>query len=1406
MKVLYRIITVFTIFSAVFIRMADAQTAPQIQEVPEWVIELNKPDPDPEKVISLYEAYYRENVFVKNFYTQQYKRWLRGIAREINRTKEEDRTYLRKTKESRQLRNAQWSCIGPYDWDHDAAGRSYAPGSAHVYTVEQSVSQPDVLYAGTATTGLWKSTDRGLQWQPLTYDLLVSQVYAIEIDYTDPDVVYVSMFNSVYKTTDGGSTFNPTGDNTFRNLNLFVKDIRMHPTNTQMVFACTDNGLYRTSDSGQNWTQVQSGDFLEVEFHPTNPNTIYATRKSGDNTQFFRSVNGGTSFSITGTGWPVVTGSDHQRRTEIAVSPDLPNNVFALCTGSANGGSGLYGVYTSTDQGLNWTFRCCGPQPAGPPSISNPNLMGWSDDGTDDGGQYYYDLAFAVSPTNADSVFVGGVNLWISANRGNSFVCPAKWSHPDKTGYVHADIHDIHYYTHTHEIWLACDGGIFYSNDNGITFERRTVGIEGTDFWGFGQGWWHGDIMLGGAYHNGTMLKENDVYLNDWICTDGGDGTLGFVNPGLEKQVYSWFDIKELQSDRNVAPVTRTFQYKPNNSYITGKSSDLLVDPRYFTHWLTGNGTKLYKTKDNGYSFHEIHDFGEDVASMAQSWSDPDVIYVCTFSSWWGLKRIYRTTDGGNQWTEITPSSGMVNGNTWIPYDIEVDHNDPQKIWVARTSMYDSQINGFTLYYSNNGGDTWQNISGSGLNGHSPTSIYHQKGSDGGLYVGTRRGVFYKDNSLSDWTLFNNELPASTHSTRLEGYYRKNKIRNATNRSVWESTFYSESEPQAYPSAVTDSIFCAKDSVQFVDHSVVSDDNVTWSWSFPGGSPSTSDIRNPKVHYSSSGTYDVTLTVSDIHGTSTRTFTDFIIVADECAIDTVPGLALRAENSRKHGLVQNIGLEEVDSLTVTAWIYPLGTQPEYSGIFMGDGPSAAGLNFKNGLQLAYHWPGGQWGWNSNIFVPENQWSFVALVVTPSGITLHCNEQSATHQFTLTPTDIPSFRIGSYRNWTDRNMNGWIDEVGIYDRPLSAEEIRLRRHLTRYPDSDTSLIAYYQFNGSGSNDYDKVGTHHVLLTNNAQKTPSDAPVGGGKSMVIDIDSGGLKDFSDAGMQMYFPDTGIFPNGPVVVSQLNVDPNILPPTNFPSDKYWIINNYGSNSTFTRLDSLKIFDSGNIFGGCGIASYHLYQREENSHENTWIRKGNPVDYSPFPESEVIFHHEVQLIQDGQLYVANSGFHNPQITELCNGVDDNCNGEADEEVELIVTRVQDSGYGHLRNLLNCVTSGDTITFLAGIDTIYLDSPLLFDRDVHILGHDNNPVTCMLDMDASSFLQSDYGMKINDNTHVSFEWLNIHQQGNSETKPVVVNFGNWSLVNCNFSGSPHPVIVNENNATLHIEGQTVLE
>ena len=337
--------------------------------------------------------------------------------------------------------------------------------------------------------------------------------------------------------------------------------------------------------------------------------------------------------------------------------------------------------------------------------------MGWDDGGQDDGGQYYYDLAFAVDPANANKLSVCGVQRWVSTDGGITFTCPAKWSHSNKVDYVHADIHDIRYYGN--EIWAACDGGIFYSNDGGATFNKRIFGISGTDFWGFGAGGWTGsEVMLGGAYHNGTMLKDNNVYTNGWVCTDGGDGIRGFVHPQYDRRALSDYGYKTLSGDRTVANGNATWSKQPNGSYITGESSELAWHPNLVNTAFLGNGTALWRTDDNGTSFTMVREFGEKVTSIEVAFSDPNTLYVCTYLGWWDTKKVWRSIDGGVNWTDITPTSAQLNGNTWVPYDIAVSATDPQTIWLCRTSQYGNSpnLNGYVVYKSVNGGTTWANI------------------------------------------------------------------------------------------------------------------------------------------------------------------------------------------------------------------------------------------------------------------------------------------------------------------------------------------------------------------------------------------------------------------------------------------------------------------------------------------------------------------------------------------------------------------------------------------------------------------------------------------------------------------------------------------------------------------------
>jgi PKD repeat protein len=1183
---------------------------------PDWVREMYREGADIGAVHAAYRSFFEKNPFRKNSHTQYFKRWLRAYSRlpyapgadaeTVRLAQREQEDFARRSTELGILRGptAVWTCVGPFDFDKEAASRSYAAGSAHFYTVEQSASAPGILYAGTATAGVWKSTDKGLSWVDVTPQLALGSVLALEIHPANPDVVLFGADGKLYQSLDGGQTWsiNRSGLGT-------VTEIVLQPGNPQVVMIACETGFYRSVNAGATWNTLFTGPFQEIEFHPSDPNIVYAIRQVNAGTYFYRSTNGGASFvGIGGTGWPQPAAGEEQLRTEIATTPADPDRVYALCTGVANGGTGLYGIYVSYDQGLTWTFRCCGPGPGGQPSPTNLNLMGWDDAGQDDGGQYYYDLALDASDTNADSVMVGGVNLWISADAGATWNCPSKWSHSYKPNYVHADLHDIRYYGA--DIWVACDGGLFYSNNGGTTFDRRQLGIAGTDFWGFGMGAKDPGVMLGGAYHNGTMLKDNSTYLNGWLCTDGGDGIRGYVNPGKPRVAYSDYDKKFLPGDRNTPIPATGYDKKPNASYIIGESANMVFHPHNHHFFYSPVDSVLWKTEDDGASWTMVHNFGDGqrLAQMDVAWSDPDVLYVSTFPGWWEAKKIYRSDDAGQTWTEITPPNALLGGDTWVPYDLTVGDADPHHLWIARTSMYgDGYLNGRKVFRSTDGGATWTNVTTPALDNETPTNILFVRGSNEGVYLGTRRAVYYRSAGTGDWQLFNTGLPTNAVSIQLVADYRNGQLANGTSRSVWKADLFEDTPPKACISADRFTVHCTRDTVFFADRSALRvGPGTTWQWSFPGGVPATSNDENPRVVYAQPGTYDVSLTVTDAFGTSSQTLTDFLTVTAECEPDSVPGNALWLTTPDDWAVVPPFGTS-FGSLTLSAWIKPDGNQASYAGLVFSSNNGATGLNFRDNNQLGYHWrdESGTWGWAGGPTVTPDEWHHVALVVTPTTATVYLDGVGYARNYTHQPVVLSApFHLGNDRGYTNRTYRGLMDEVCFYDRALSQNEIRELMHLTRRPVEDPSLMAYYQFNRNAGTETDRAGVRHLSFHGAAARLLSTAPVGGGASARATVNGPGAVNFPGTGATLAFPPGGPFPDGELVVTRINLHPDQLPSPDSPARSYWVLNNFGTNATFAELASVQLDGWGPVSPTAAASpqDFELYQRGPRADGASW------------------------------------------------------------------------------------------------------------------------------------------------------------------------------------------------------------
>jgi len=1233
--------------------------------LPEWASIMYSADPNMTEVMQKYREYYQQNPFVKNVHTRYYSRWVHENYKFLN-----DDGFIRRPSQAQgdslmqALQNAKqagnrfgsgstWECIGPFDFDKDANGRSHAPGAAHVYTIERAASNPDILVAGTATAGLWRSINHGQSWYCISKDLNVSSVLAIETQYDNPDIIYFGGNGKIYKSNDAGQNWNITGQPSFNSVNHQVYSIVMFPGNNQKLLASTNYGLYLSTDGGLNWNQVinapASGEYIgDIELHPTDSSMVYAIynakQVNGTNkiTELYRSQDGGQTFASIPS-WPGgssnITGSDHQRRAELAVTPAAPDKIYAILTGAANGGEGLYGVFVSDDRGDTWTHRCCGSGPGGAASTTNKNVMGYATDGSDEGGQYYYDLAIDADKHNPDKVHVAGIMHWVSTDGGQNFSCTNSWSNPSGDAYVHADIHDIRIYDN--EVWIGCDGGVFLSTDSGLTsFNRMQTGIAGTDFWGFGAGFKDGGVMLGGTYHNSHLLKNNEVYQNGWISyTGSADGYRGFVNPGNNKWVYN-------DSRKDLLPLTRTepfinfpFSNVPNASYSLGYSCPLVWHPFCYGIVFSGVDATLWKSEDDGLSWTSLYTFGTGnglITDLEIAIDNPSRMYV-VYTPPSGQRMVYKSNDGGITWTSITPTASVLNNNTTRQIDITIDEHQSDQIWLALLSSA-AATNNYKVFRSTDGGASWSNYSSSILNGQTMQSLVHQRGTDGGVWLGTDKTVFYRNNSMSDWQIYADSLPASTSCVKLVPWYKGGKIRNASNRSVWQAPFYELGPPKAQFMADKLSSGCARDTFYLSDYSsVYGNANFQWSINPAPQYMSSNQGENIKVVFGNSGGYSIALQVSDSLGSDAVNATGLITVGNICNADTLPGMAMLQDNDGQFASASSALNLNTNEVTFSAWIKPQATQPDWAGIiFFRGGSTTTGLGFNaNNLQLAYHYDGGNWGWSGGPYVSADEWNHIALVIFPDSAIIYVNgvptKRIASHP--VEAFDAPLI-IGNDPNSSARTFRGVIDEVCIYNRSLSRDEIRELMHLTKKPVQDASLVTYLQFNESSGQAYDRAGLGHVFLSGGASRITSTGPFGGGNSGRAAMFAS--NNYTLAAQGISLSTAANPPSGDVWISRINLQPDVCPSNPVStSNCYWVIQNYGSNNVFTEFQQISLQGTGWQDLNCG--SNLLYKRGAGFDGNTWMMTDSADNCSgSLPGNNVTFQSGNQINSSCQVVMA--------------------------------------------------------------------------------------------------------------------------------------------------------------------------
>jgi len=485
---------------------------------------------------------------------------------------------------------------------------------------------------------------------------------------------------------------------------------------------------------------------------------------------------------------------------------------------------------------------------------------------------------------------------------------------------------------------------------------------------------------------------------------------------------------------------------------------------------------------------------------------------------------------------------------------------------------------------------------------------------------------------MTDWVLYNNSLPASTFSTKLIPYYRGNKIRNGSNRSVWEVDFFEPSAPSAQIAVEQFDVYCTRKPIQFLDHSAALDD-ATYLWEFEGGSPSTSTDRNPTVTYSALGSYNVSLTVSDINGSDTQTLTDLITVhASDCHPERIPDLALDPSNTGHVNLGQpdELDFNGTNHFTFMAWVKPAVN--DMNGYVLTKFDRFVAGQYQFGIENGKAYVSREtppWNVSSNTNLTANNWYHIAGTYDGSQLKIYVDGiMNGAINMTGSINSIDrNILIGArYRSGAIQDhFDGIIEEVSVWKRALSQSEIREYRHLTLDQVSDSDLLSYYQFNEMGTVVYDRNKFNNGTMDGGAVRTNSTAPVGGGLSQTINVNAAGNVSFTIPNIELDFPMNGAYPDGELVVSRIDNLPDQMPNSFSLNPAYWIINNYGSNPNFTELNSIQFHQVGNLPNGVDPASYSLYKRSSNEFGDTWgtaIDNGDQI--TPGDDGSVVFSDE--------------------------------------------------------------------------------------------------------------------------------------------------------------------------------------
>ncbi len=675
-------------------------------------------------------------------------------------------------------------------WVFEGPDSSEADGEGvgRINLVSFHPTDVNTYWIGSAGGGAWKTTNNGLSWTCMTDQLPDLGVGGIVFNPLNPNTVYLLTGDrdagdyysiGVLKSYDGGTTWNATGMTWTADQYNLANSMVINPLDTNSLILATSAGMYRSYDGGATFTLTNSADFKQVLYRPNDTLIVYATSYMTyypvlTNAQIWRSPDGGTT-------WTQKTSLTTTDRLTLAVTPAAPNMVLAVGSAydaSGTNSDGLDGIYKSSDTGNNYTEIYATNVSGG--SCSG-DLLTWDVTGAGCGGQGWYTLPLAISLTDSNKVFTGGVNTWGSSDGGVTWTLVNEES-PDAPGVavIHADKH-----------WMAFnplipgrffetnDGGIYWSDNptatgvwNNITNRMGIEEIYRTSVTNIAS------FAITGAQDVGTkIVKAAGIYKE----ADGGDGMNCLLDYADSTVAYGSSEYGYIDILTPTAPIP-IYTANDISGNISGGSIEgtggwvtpFVLEPTCHTCILAGYD-RVYKSTDEGNSWVALSTTSltsGDLSRVVTTVADSATIYATDDAY---DQSIYYTHNGGTTWTALT---APYSGSLYIS-DIKVDPRDKNHIWITYSGYGSPQVAEWTP----TGG--WHQIN-AGLP-DVPVSCFAIDYISRDIYVGTEIGVFYRDSTMTTWAPYSTGMP-SVMVVDLEINYNTNELWAATyGRSLWKS-------------------------------------------------------------------------------------------------------------------------------------------------------------------------------------------------------------------------------------------------------------------------------------------------------------------------------------------------------------------------------------------------------------------------------------------------------------------------------------------------------------------------------------------------------------------------------------------------------------------------------------------